>query len=125
MASNPVSNQRSKPAGKSRSEGGSDYSGEESGASGAMSHIADEASKYWERGTSQVRELTRDHEGRAVVFALAAGFGAGILLGVAMAPTPKRRTCLRDRLTAEGLGRRIMDSIEGLIPEALAGRIGR
>lgn len=79
---------------------------------------------YMSRGASQVREMTRDHEGTAVLVALAAGFGIGLLIGAALAPSHEPRRW-GDRLAAEGLGRRLLERVESMIPDALAERLGR
>lgn len=86
---------------------------------GSLENVREQAADYWTRGEDQVRELVRDREGAAVIIALAAGLGLGLVLGSAIAPTPQPRSW-RERMMAEGFGRRIMDRIENLIPEALA-----
>jgi hypothetical protein len=81
--------------------------------------ISDEVSAYVSRGASQVRETTRDHEGAAVLVALAAGFGVGLLLGAAMASSHSQPQSWRDRIAAEGLGRRLLERVENMMPDAL------
>ena len=54
-------------------------------------------SGYVSQGASQVREMTRDHEGTAVLVALAAGFGVGLLIGAALSPS--HRTAELERST--------------------------
>jgi hypothetical protein len=71
------------------------------------------------RGVSQVRDLTRDHEGAAVLVALVTGFGVGLLIGAALASAPSRPQSWRDRLAAEGLGRRVLERMETIMPGAL------
>jgi hypothetical protein len=86
--------------------------------------MREEISEYVSRGASQVREMTRDHEGTTVLVALAAGFGVGLLIGAAIAPS-HRQPSWSDRLAAEGVGRRLLARVESMIPEALAERLGR
>lgn len=86
---------------------------------GSLENVRDQAADYWTRGEDQMRELVRDREGAAVLIALAAGLGLGLAIGAALAPAPRPRSW-RERMMAEGFGRRIMDRIESLIPEALA-----
>jgi hypothetical protein len=120
MASNQLSNKRGQQAGQqtrsaSRAEAGSraDF--------GSLSREAREkAEGYLEQGAEQFREMTRDHEGTAVVVALAAGFGIGLTIGCALASTGRRPRTWRDRLSAEGMGRHMLDRLEGMIPDALA-----
>lgn len=90
-----------------------------------MREMADTASGYVTRRASQVRELTRDHEGAAVAMALAAGFGIGLVIGSGLAMSHRKPQSWRDRLTAEGVGRRLLDRIEGIIPDALASHFGK
>jgi hypothetical protein len=82
--------------------------------------MSDEVSGYVTRGASQVREMTRDHEGTAVLVALAAGFGVGLLLGAAMASSHSRPPTWRERIAAEGLGRRLLQRVESMMPDALS-----
>jgi hypothetical protein len=87
--------------------------------------MGEQASGYLSRGASQVREMTRDREGTAVVAALAAGFGVGLLVGGALASSHRRQPRWRDRIAAEGLGRRVLERVEGMVPDALTGLIHR
>jgi hypothetical protein len=82
--------------------------------------VSEEVSGYLSRGASQVKAATRDHEGTAVLVALAAGFGVGILLGAAMASSHSQPKSWRDRVMAEGLGRRLLDRVEGMIPDVVS-----
>jgi hypothetical protein len=77
---------------------------------------------YLARGNEQIRELVTDHEGQAVLTALALGFGIGLMIGYAMGPSePEHRWS--DRLTAEGLGRRLLHHMDRLLPDALTSRL--
>jgi hypothetical protein len=89
-----------------------------------MGAMMEDVSGFVSRGASQFGELTRDREGTAVLIALAAGFGIGFLIGSALAPEPKPQRW-SDRLAAEGIGRRLLERVESMIPEALAERLGR
>ena len=123
MASNQVSNQRSKSAGTQsrRKPCGDRATTEESKHEyGYMGAMAEQASDYVARGASRVRELTRDREGTAVAVALAAGIGRGLDGRRARWCGLTQQRSWRDRVAAEGFGRRLMDRIEGLIPDALA-----
>jgi hypothetical protein len=90
-------------------------------ASDYIEQASDYASDVVSQGSEYVRDLTRDREGTAVGVALAAGFGIGLVLGCSIARSyaePTRNW--RDRITDEGLGRRLMANIERIIPTALA-----
>ena len=142
MASNQVSNQRHSGNSGQAPKSGQPSSGAQPRPRGAQSpssqsspsgvteevpghdrstleNVREQAADCWTRGEDQMRELVRDREGTAVMIALAAGLGLGLVLGSALAPAPPPRSW-RERMMAEGFGRRIMDRIEGLIPDALA-----
>jgi hypothetical protein len=87
---------------------------------GSVSDIADYASACVSRGASQVREMTRDREGTVVAVALAAGLGLGLVIGASLASSRREQRTWLDRKTAEGFGRRLMDKIEGMLPDALS-----
>lgn len=126
MAANHVSNQRSKSTGRKSQAGQSDGSRREEMASQrSMGDMRAEMSEYMSRGATQVREMTRDHEGTAVMVALAAGFGIGLLIGGAIAASHTRPQRWTDRIAAEGMGRRLMERFEQMMPEALTERFGR
>jgi hypothetical protein len=121
MASNQVSNQRSKSDGTHKAARRPSTTTVESQSNyGSMGAVAEHASDYLARGASQVREMTRNREGTAVAVALAAGLGVGLVIGAALVRSHREQRGWRDRVTAEGFGRRLMDRIEGLIPDALA-----
>jgi ElaB/YqjD/DUF883 family membrane-anchored ribosome-binding protein len=85
-----------------------------------MSDMRDEVAGYVSQGQEQLREMTRDHEARTVIVALAAGFGVGLLIGGALASSHRRPRSWSDRITAEGIGRKFLDRVESMIPEAVA-----
>jgi hypothetical protein len=104
--------------------------GESSGGS-KISEIAEQAQDYAAQGISHMREslseCTRDHEGSALLVSLGAGFGVGLVIGVALssAMSSRKPRTWRDRMAAEGIGRKIMDQLESMVPEALAERFGK
>ena len=129
MASNQVSNQRHSASGNQRSQAtkrpSEDVGGDEEPDFGSLGNIADQASTYWAQGEDQVRECVRGREGAAMLTALAAGLGVGLVIGAALGRSHTQPRSLRDRLTAEGFGRRLMDRIESMIPDALAEHFGK
>jgi hypothetical protein len=82
------------------------------------------ASGYLARGAWQVGEMARGHEGSAVVLALVAGFGCGVLIGGTLAATYRQRESWGDRWMAEGIGRRLLDRIEAMIPATISEHLG-
>ena len=127
MASNQISNHRNKMPGNAKAVqptrrpsptvDEADESHEEYSSVGAM---AEQASEYMQRGASQVREMTRNREGTTVAVALAAGLGVGLMIVASLVRSHRQQLTWRDRVTAEGFGRRLMDRIESMIPDALA-----
>jgi len=87
---------------------------------GFVGELAENASEYVSRGASQVREMTRDREGTVVAVALAAGLGLGLVIGASLASSRREQRSWLDRKTAEGFGRRLMDRLEGMLPDALS-----
>jgi len=105
----------------SRGQSGSSREQSEStGVYGAVSDMAEQASDYVSQGAAQVEECIREYSGTAVVVSLVAGFGIGIAIGRALSGSHHEPQTWRDRITAEGLGRRLMERIESMIPDALA-----
>jgi len=120
MASNQLSNKRGKSDGKHSQTGQRPDSLSQSQQFGSNARYEDEEEEgYLAQGASQFREMTREHEGTAVIVALAAGFGIGLTIGCALA-TPQRPQSWRERLNAEGIGRNMFDRLESMIPDALA-----
>lgn len=87
--------------------------------------MRDEIAGYVSRGATQIREMTREHEGTTVLLALGAGFGLGLLIGGLLASSRSRPRSWSDRLAAEGIGRRLLERLERVLPDALDERIGR
>jgi len=134
MASNQTSNQRrtgngahNQPGHPAQTSGRSTtgYSREESREGGAMSSFAQQASQYYEQGEEQLRECMTGREGTAVFMALAGGFGVGLVIGAALGHSHQQERGWRERATAEGFGRRLMERIESMIPDALAEHFSR
>ena len=77
---------------------------------------------FFERGNDQLREMVADHEGRTLLVAAAFGFGIGLAIGcgIAQSRQPERWT---DRLAAEGIGRRLMERIDSLLPESISSKL--
>lgn len=78
---------------------------------------------YLERGKAQIKEIVEDREGRTVLTALVAGLGMGLLVGTALSGSRKEKWS--DRVAAEGIGRRLMESVDKYLPDALSDRFGR
>ena len=91
----------------------------------SISHMRDEMADYISHRNEQIRDLTRDHEGTSVLVALAAGFGVGLIIGCALAPGHRQSKARSYRAAAEGLGRRLMERVENIIPETLSERFAR
>jgi hypothetical protein len=121
MASNQLSNKRGKSDGKHMQSGQHPNSISQSQQFGSRTQSDDdeEEAGYLAQGASQFRELTRDHQGTAVIVAFAAGLGIGLAIGGALAATRELPQTWRARLNAEGIGRHMLDRLEGMIPDAL------
>ncbi len=68
-------------------------------------------------------ETIQQHPDEAVLVALAAGAAVGFLIGTMLA-SPSHSTMRHNRRAAEGLGERLMSSIEKMIPESLSQTLG-
>jgi hypothetical protein len=78
------------------------------------------------RGNEQLREMVEDREGRTVLAACALGFGIGVAIGYALgAPSERVRGRWSDRITTEGLGKKILERLDQLLPEAVTSRLHR
>jgi hypothetical protein len=91
----------------------------------AMGDARDRATQYMEQGNDRLRELTQDHEGTAVLVALGAGFAVGLLIGGAIAASQSRPQRMSERLAAEGVGRRLLERVESMLPDVLTERLER
>jgi len=140
MAANQMSNQRNKQ-GNNRNKGGQSATGqsatgqttgrtgteheESSGAYGAISDMAGQATDYVTESAEQVQECIREHSGASVMISLVAGFGIGLLIGRAIGTPYHEPRSRRYRAMAEGFGTRLMDRIEAMIPDAVAEHFGK
>jgi hypothetical protein len=89
-----------------------------------VGQMRDQVAEYYERGEDRIRSMTQDHEGGAVLLALAAGFGVGVLIGCALAPSKPQSRRWIDRTAAENLGRRFLERVESMVPEMISERFG-
>ena len=87
--------------------------------------MRDEMTDYMSRGTERFGEMTQGHEGQAVLIALAAGFGVGLVIGMSLASGNRRSHSWTDRITAEGIGRKFMERVERMLPDAITEHLGR
>jgi hypothetical protein len=79
---------------------------------------------YLARGNEQIREMVEDHEGQAVLIALAVGFGIGVVLGYGLGGSQHEERWT-DRIAAEGLGRRFLERLDTILPEAVTSRFAK
>ncbi len=90
----------------------------------AAGDMAERATDYISQSAAHAQGCIREHSGKSVMVSLVAGFGIGLLVGRALAKPAEPR--LRSyRSAAEGIGRRLIDRIEGMIPETLAEHFGK
>ena len=116
-----TTNQRNRPGGqKSAAQGKVQKAAAQVG--NKASDIRDEMSEYVSRGADRFGHMTQGHEGQAVLIALAAGFGLGFVIGCSLASANRRPQTWRDRIMAEGLGRKFLDRLERMMPEAITER---
>jgi sugar (pentulose or hexulose) kinase len=115
-----VTNHR-RPNGRAQAAGSVEDTGEDiqSNVRSMAGQVADQASEYWSQGRDQMQECIRGREGAAVLMAAAAGVGVGLVVGAALGRSHRQQLTWRDRVTAEGFGRRLMERIESMIPDAL------
>jgi hypothetical protein len=66
-----------------------------------------------------------DHEGQAVFVALALGFGMGLAIGYGLGGSSDRGDRWANRIAAEGLGRRLLERLDSILPEAVTSRFGK
>jgi len=82
--------------------------------------LADQATEYWSQGQEQLGECVKGREGTAIMLAVAAGVGVGLIIGTSLGHSRVRQQSWRERYMAEGFGRRLMERIENMIPDALS-----
>ena len=146
MAADPqLENKRNKASGrKDQAEGGPNTGNPSKGGNAlhrgseqvrrTMSDARAKAEDYMSQGASQFREMTHEREGTAVLVAMVAGFGIGVLIGGAIAASQSRPRTWRDRLRDEsegmahrfeGMGQRILDRLEQVLPDRISERMHR
>jgi hypothetical protein len=124
MASHKLSNQR-RSSGASQGSATArrstpDFASESQPDYGSLSEVADRAADYYERGEKKLRQRISGREGTAVLISLAAGLGVGLIVGAVFGRSRRQTLTWRDRATAEGFGRRLVERIEGILPDAIA-----
>jgi hypothetical protein len=121
-----TTNQRSRSGGQKGSDSGKHTIQKAvSQPSSTLSHMRDEVAGYVSQGTEQFGRMTRGHEGQAVLVALAAGFGIGFVIGCSLVTANRRPRTWRERMMAEGFGRKIMDRVETMLPEIVSEHLHR
>jgi hypothetical protein len=134
MASHHVSNQRGKTARKDdqkqKAPASEPWAENAPRDSDQVRELTDDDdSHYFSRRATQLRdqmrECTREHEGSALFVSLAVGLGVGVLIGTAVMASRRRPASWRDRIAAEGIGRKFLDRLESMIPEALSERFSK
>jgi hypothetical protein len=123
MASH-TSNQKHR-AEKRQQAGGSAAVAETSRDYGALGDIAEQGSEYLEHGMEQSQRCIKDYPGAAVGVAFVAGLGIGLAVALTIGAPHRRPQTWRQRLMAQDIGRRFLDRVEGMIPEAVAGHFNR
>ena len=93
-------------------------------AANKLSDMRDDVTDYASHGAERFGAMTRGHEGRAVMIALAAGFGIGFVIGCSLATANRRPATWRERMS-EGFGRKFMDRVESMLPEMISEHLHR
>jgi hypothetical protein len=88
--------------------------------SGKLSEMREQVAGYVSQGQEQFGQMTRGHEGQAVMIALAAGFGVGLVIGCSLASSYQQPKSWSDRVMAEGLGRKLLARVERMMPEMVS-----
>jgi hypothetical protein len=94
-------------------------------ATGKLAEMRDQVAGYVSQGTEQFGQMTRGHEGQAVMLALAAGFGIGFVIGCSLASPYQKPQNWSDRIMAEGLGRKLLARVERMMPEMISEHFAR
>jgi hypothetical protein len=126
----PTTNKRNRSGGhqgnsggQGGNQGGQQGKGQQGGsqAAGRMTDMREQMADYVSQGTEKLGQMTRGHEGQAVLIALATGFGIGFVIGCSLASSsheePRRWS---ERFMAEGLGRKLMQRMENMMPEMIS-----
>jgi hypothetical protein len=122
-----TTNQRNRPGGQKGQNQGGQGKLQQAGAqvSRKMSDVRDEMADYVSQGSERFGQMTQGHEGQAVLVALAAGFGIGFVIGCALVSGNRRPQTWRERMMAEGIGRKFMNQLEHMLPQAVTEHLGR
>jgi hypothetical protein len=120
-----TTNQRNRPGGQKSQGGKAAIQKATSQAGQKLADMRDEVSGYMSQGSERFGEMTRGHEGQAVLVAMAAGFGIGFVIGCALVTANRRPQTWRDRMMAEGIGRKFMDRLEHMLPDTITEHFGR
>jgi hypothetical protein len=73
-------------------------------------------------GYEHLQHSVAEYPGVSVMTVFVAGFGIGLVLGCALTESSQPSSSWYDRAHAEKFGRNVLDSIAGMVPEALANR---
>jgi len=90
-----------------------------------LADMREQMANYVSQGTEQFGQMTRGHEGQATLIALAAGFGVGLIIGCSLATGHRKPQTWSERLVSDGFGRKFMDRVERMLPEAISEHFGR
>jgi ElaB/YqjD/DUF883 family membrane-anchored ribosome-binding protein len=90
----------------------------------STSERGENVSEYLSQSASHVQDFVRERAGTATLVALGAGLGVGLLIGIALRSSQSRPRSWRERLAAEGIGRRLLEHAESVFPEVLSKRLG-
>ena len=74
-------------------------------------------------GYDQVRGCVTEYPASSIFTLFAVGFGVGMLVGCALSGSSQPSSTWYDRAHAEKFGRRILDSLSGMVPDAVASRL--
>jgi hypothetical protein len=103
--------------------------GPEDPREGGIAEASDDFSEYVSESAGEIRHCAQQavsgREGTAVFVSLAVGFGIGVLIGTTLAAPRRRPAAWRDRFMAEGLGQRVLDRIEDMLPQRLTSCLNR
>jgi hypothetical protein len=120
-----TTNQRNRSGGQKGQSGKGTIQKATSQAGQKLSDMRHEVSDYMSHGAERFGEVTRGHEGQAVLVALAAGFGIGFVIGCALVAGNQRPKTWSERMMAEGIGRKVMGRLEQMLPDAITEHFGR
>jgi hypothetical protein len=73
-------------------------------------------------GYEHLQHSVAEYPAVSVMTVFAAGFGLGLVLGCALTGSSQPSSNWYDRAHSEKFGRNVLDSIAGMVPDALANR---